>query len=602
MDMSTGGTVAYMIDGAGTRDRDDAIRLEIASDGPRALTVYVADLTDAITADPGLTELAFTRGASRYRGHAAVETMLPPDVEAACTLAQGEVRPVIEVRMPLDACAVPGPALVSRGKLADAVALTHDEVAEAVRRPDDPHHGSLCALRGVAEALFRARLGATSAFYDFQRGVFVDEDGALVRVKPARIVGHLIVQECMVAANRAVATWAVENDVPVIYRNHVAASGAAPAAVHLEDLSAALESEDPDELALWLRRAELTGRRATYGAFPRGHHGLGAAVYCHATSPLRRAADMVSQQAMVAYLDGRPALFTQEQVAGFCDRLTVVIAQAKAADGAAARVAAHEIARGILDHGADYPKMTASRFFALVKRATKEGVASPGFLAEVCRRADADLLELRDLYHLLLLPSGSEWVAAKAACLAQVCRRVDWAVSLVAMHAVTRGVDPPVYRDESAGPSHAPVFVVAGCVGDAAGVLVQGAARSASTKKAAQAQAALSVLAVLAGVPDPSGDLVDSTVSVVESPRAGAAACDNPMQALNHARMTGRLREVEWKVTAGMARAGTAGLVFDAVLTARWGDVVVEGRGSGGSKKVAKAQAAAELMGHLDTQ
>lgn len=585
-------TPAFMIDGAGTLDRDDAIRLETAPDGTRTLTVYVADLTQAIGADPTLLETALQRGATRYRAAGAVARMLPTEAEAACTLAEGETRAVIAIRLPLDEHGMPGPADISRDLLADAVALTHDQAAWAGKERKNQHHRALSALRQVAETLFRARLGATSAFYDFNKGVYVDEDGKLVKVKPAHIVGHLIVQECMIAANRAVAEWALQRDVPVIYRNHAAASGAAPAAVHLEDLSAALHSDDPGELTSWLARAELTGRRATYGAFPRGHHALALPAYCHATSPLRRAADLLTQRAITAQIEGRPAPFTAADVAGFCERLTVVIAEAKASDTEATRTRAHETARAVLDQGANYPAMTVNRFFMLVKRASKEGIASPGFLAEVQRRADGGLLELRDLYHLLLLPTGGEWLTAKTACLAQVARTPEQAVSLVAMHATTRGVDAPAYRSESAGPPHEPVFGVVGQVADADGAAVIGAARLASSKKAAQAQAALSVLAKLAGVPDPSRDLA-ALAAVVTKPSAAPAA--NTMQALNHARMAGRLLDVQWAVGEGAPQEGRP--VFNALLTAHRPDGTrVEATGSGGTKKAAKAAAAAELM------
>jgi ribonuclease R len=319
-------------------------------------------------------------------------------------------------------------------------------------------------------------------------------------------------------------------------------------------------------------------------------------VYCHATSPLRRAADLLTQRAVVAHLDGRAAPFTAAEAAGFCERLTVVIAQARASDGASARTRAHEIARAILDQGANYPRMSSDRFFMLVKRATKEGIASPGFLGEVARRADADLLEMRDLYHLLLLPVGGEWSAAKQACLAQVARRPEHAVSLVAMHAATRGVAAPVYRYESAGPAHGPVFGAAGRVSAGDGTVVAGASRLAASKKDAQAQAALSVLAELAGVLDPSRDLV---VPAQQPAGVCSVAGDDPMQTLNHARQTGRLADVQWVVGVGDARDGRP--VFHALLTARRPDgTAVECRGSAGTKKAAKAAAAAKFDGEKD--
>ena len=592
------GMPAFMIDGSSTVDRDDAIRLEVAEDGARTLVVYVADLTGALDADPGLLGVALERGASQYRRQVAVETMLPAEVEAACTLAEGTARPVLEVRLPLDEHGLPGPATLSRSVLSDAVALTYEHASFAVKDRRHEHHEPLTALREAAEVLFRARYGASSAFYDLTRGVFVDEDGALVKVKPAHVVGHLIVQECMIAANRAVGEWAVREDVPIMFRNHAAAVSAPPAAVHLEDLSAALRSDDPAELATWLARAELTGRRARYDAYPREHHGLGIPAYCHSTSPLRRAADLVTQRSIIAHLDGRPAPFTVHDIAGFAERLTVVIAEAKTASSTASRERAHEQARQILDQGADYSGMSVVRFFALVKRASKEGIASPGFLAEVARRADAGLLELRDLYHLLLLPTGAEWSAAKSACLAQVSRHPEHAVSLVAMWAQTRGLAQPVYTHSASGPSHQPVFTASGAVAGRDGVQVVGAARTAASKAAAQAQAALSLLAALAGVPDVSVDVAIPAEAAPEPPRAASA--EDAFQALNHARNTGLLSRVEWTVRQGAGADGRP--LFDAHLTARRRpNVAVEGRGRAATKKAAKAAAAADLVDRLKT-
>jgi ribonuclease R len=591
-------TPAFMIDGPSTVDRDDAIRLEENPDGTRTLIVYVADLTAALDTDPGLLGVALDRGASQYRRQVAVETMLPDDVQAACTLAEDTARPVLEIRLPLDPAGVVGDAVLGRSVLSGAVALSHEQAAFAVADRRHPHHKPLTALREVAEALFRARYGASSAFYDFTRGVFVDEDGALVKVKAAHVVGHLIVQEAMIAANRAVAEWAIREDVPIMFRNHAAAVSAPPAAVHLEDLSAALRSDDPAELATWLARAELTGRRARYDAYPREHHGLGIPAYCHSTSPLRRAADLITQRSIVARLDGRAAPFTVEDVAGFSERLTVVIAEAKSASSTASRERAHEQARQILDQGADYSRMSAARFFALVKRATKEGIASPGFLTEVTRRADTDMFELRDLYHLILLPTGTEWLAAKSACLAQVSRHPEHAVSLVAMWAQTRGVEQPAYSHSAAGPSHRPAFTASGAVAGRDGVQVSGAARTAASKGSAQAQAALSLLAALAGVPDCSTDAA-IPIEPASEPKQPTLTGD-PLRALNHARNTGLLSRVEWVVQQGAAADGQP--LFDAHLTAqRRPGAAVEGRGRAATKKAAKAAAAADLVDRLKT-
>jgi exoribonuclease R len=52
--------------------------------------------------------------------------------------------------------------------------------------------------------------------------------------------------------------------------------------------------------------ASLSNSAATYvcGPSPGGHHGFGGALYCHATSPIRRYADLYNQRLIKAYIDG----------------------------------------------------------------------------------------------------------------------------------------------------------------------------------------------------------------------------------------------------------------------------------------------------------
>ncbi len=50
----------------------------------------------------------------------------------------------------------------------------------------------------------------------------------------------------------------------------------------------------------------LSNSAATYvcGPSPGGHHGFGGALYCHATSPIRRYADLYNQRLIKAFIDG----------------------------------------------------------------------------------------------------------------------------------------------------------------------------------------------------------------------------------------------------------------------------------------------------------
>ena len=124
---------AFMVDGPGTVDRDDAIRIDTAEDGSRTLAVFVADVTGAIDADPGVLELALSRGATIYRRQIAVQAMLPPEIERAYTLAEGEARRALAIRMPLGEDGLPGDPVIERCVLEHAVALTHQDAGIAVK-------------------------------------------------------------------------------------------------------------------------------------------------------------------------------------------------------------------------------------------------------------------------------------------------------------------------------------------------------------------------------------------------------------------------------------------------------------------------------------
>jgi ribonuclease R len=52
------------------------------------------------------------------------------------------------------------------------------------------------------------------------QGQWLNEEGSLIRGKVHS--SHLLIQEFMILANRTVAEWLAEQDIPMLYRNHTA--------------------------------------------------------------------------------------------------------------------------------------------------------------------------------------------------------------------------------------------------------------------------------------------------------------------------------------------------------------------------------------------
>jgi ribonuclease R len=133
---------------------------------------------------------------------------------------------------------------------------------------------------------------------------------------------HVLIERCMVAANEAVARWLAERGVPGVYRVHdvpgpdavrelseVAerfgyASGfgtrLSPLSLAAFDHQIATSPSEPAIRGVLLRSLGP----ARYTVHPSTHFGLGAPLYLHFTSPIRRYADLAVHRLVKAYLHG----------------------------------------------------------------------------------------------------------------------------------------------------------------------------------------------------------------------------------------------------------------------------------------------------------
>src|SRR5262249_46742783 len=105
--------------------------------------------------------------------------------------------------------------------------LTYGEVGRRLEKPRAGAAGGggevlppLFELRGLMEVLHRVREERGSIDFDLPEGdVELDTDGTMVGVLPEeRSVAHRIVEECMIAANEAVAFELVSRRCPALFR------------------------------------------------------------------------------------------------------------------------------------------------------------------------------------------------------------------------------------------------------------------------------------------------------------------------------------------------------------------------------------------------
>lgn len=311
------------IDGPSTRDIDDAISLQQVGDGWR-LTVAIA--APAAEVEPGSTldMAARKQAATVYARTRVVKSMLPLSMsEERCSLLAGVERFAMLITIDLDEQLKAAEPRIHFGNVKVAHRLVYEDVPFLASQKGDLGQMMRDAIN-LSKALLAGRRSAGAlAFFDLTKLVYLDEDGALQRASSADdMIGHIVIQEFMVLANTQLARWAIQREIPFIYRSHRPKLAAPP----VTDLLESIRTMSQDALSEQLKVVMGT---AVYSAHVQGHYALNLPFYCHGTSPLRRYVDLVNQRQALAHCKALELPHTQEEVAEICEQVNETLAQAK---------------------------------------------------------------------------------------------------------------------------------------------------------------------------------------------------------------------------------------------------------------------------------
>ena len=317
------------IDPADAKDHDDAIWLK-KTDRGWSLAVHIADVSHYIKPGSPMDQEAIERGNSTY----LVDRVLPmlptelsngicslkPDVDRLTKCALLDISPTGEITQAKFIDAV----IHSRAKLSY-------EQAQAILDGQPAPNGSDPTLAPMvqegwklASALRQRRFAHGALDLEMPEiKIRLDDQGRAVVADPViHTASHQLVEECMLAANEAVAKILKDRMKPAIYRIHedpdpsrlldyvetAKAHGYRPGDLtnraHIQKLLDASKGS-PEEHVIKLGLLKSL-KRAAYSAEPIGHYGLAKGDYCHFTSPIRRYADLIVHRALQPLLQNPP--------------------------------------------------------------------------------------------------------------------------------------------------------------------------------------------------------------------------------------------------------------------------------------------------------
>ena len=319
------------IDGEDAQDFDDAVSIsEIKSRG-YLLGIHIADVSFYVKPDSSLDRDAYLKGTSVYFPGYTLP-MLPEKLSHnLCSLRQGEDRLAVSVLLEINKEGIVKKADFAPSLIRSSARMTYASVFK-ILNGDCVEQDKFSALvpdlflmRELAAKMKENRVRAGSLNFEFPEPRLVYKNGCLVAVQTIEPnEAHRVIEEFMVAANEAVASFLYNKGEPCLYRIHPPPSLEAlkglsntllhfglslppPHKIKIRDLQQVQDHvrERPEKKIIW-QQVLKSLKLAIYSPEPLGHFGLGKEFYAHFTSPIRRYPDLMVHRFLKKALRNSP--------------------------------------------------------------------------------------------------------------------------------------------------------------------------------------------------------------------------------------------------------------------------------------------------------
>ena len=272
--------LTFNIDPPGCEDVDDVFTIEEVNICTWALTISITDVATAVEADSPLDTYSQKVGQSLYPTGSSPKHMLPPKLGTQeLSLLPNKERNCISLRIlwsTLTGLRVGDPEFIL-SRLSVDKAYTYAQAQTETR-------AEFKVLRSISQAIANKPLESTEEIVEALMIYYNKEAGKLLK----------------------------------LYKTGILRSHSAPDQERLQKW----ESIEPA-----LKMLAYSSASYVPGSEPCVHWGLGLEDYAHASSPLRRYADLYNQRCLLAILEHNPVLETPSQI---CKKLNALQKDAKA--------------------------------------------------------------------------------------------------------------------------------------------------------------------------------------------------------------------------------------------------------------------------------
>ena len=326
--------IIFTIDSESAKDLDDAISIEKTEEG-YILGVHIADVSHYVREKTLLDKEAISRGTSVYFTDKVVP-MLPKILSnGVCSLNGGEDRYALSAFMNLDRNGNIIYTSLHNSIINSKVRGVYSELNNIIDMGENSEfypkyahvYGDFSIMMELYAILKRRSIENGAMELESEDvEIKLDETGHPVSIiKRERGESEKLIEQFMLCANRGVAAYLKNMEMPCVYRIHESPdTEKTDAFLNFAnnlgvDISCARlgRTPSPKQLSVILENAKKLGKgeivssvllrslmKAKYSAEAKPHFGLATDLYCHFTSPIRRYPDLSVHRIIKAILNG----------------------------------------------------------------------------------------------------------------------------------------------------------------------------------------------------------------------------------------------------------------------------------------------------------